>query len=403
MRDKERIWYREIKRKRVRTMRVFVFIIIFISFFDLFTQLPIMTPLATSLGATPFITGLAVGMYSFSNTIGNVGSGFLTDKKGPTVILVSGLFLTAAALLVYNFAVNAWVLLIIRFFHGLTAGLIVPAAFTYLANSGAKDKQGQGAALTGACVGLAAVVGPAFSGIVASKTSEITVLTVTAGLMLTFGILAFIFLRSRTSQPTSKSKKDPVSVRSFFQNPLILKAFMGAFFLMFSQGVLAYMLPLKVEGLGHDTQTSGLLLSTFGIVAILIFVLPSNRLFDAIKPIKTLTFGMAVMGASLLVLSNIENIPLLFVMMGLYGVGFAFLFPSLNSLLINATKESHRGKAYGYFYAFFSIGVVVGSSLTGLLKLTANQGFILTGIMLIMTAILFLIKNEQSHSTNMTK
>ena len=62
-----------------------------------------------------------------------------------------------------------------------------------------------------------------------------------------------------------------------------MKAFLGAFFLMFSQGVLAYMLPLKVMELGHDTQTSGLLLSTFGIVAILVFVLPINNVFDIIK------------------------------------------------------------------------------------------------------------------------
>lgn len=64
-------------------MRGFVYLIVFFSFFDLFSQLPVMSPFALSLGATPFLVGLAVGMYSFSNTIGNVISGFMTDKRGP--------------------------------------------------------------------------------------------------------------------------------------------------------------------------------------------------------------------------------------------------------------------------------------------------------------------------------
>ena len=53
----------------------------------------------------------------------------------------------------------------------------------------------------------------------------------------------------------------------------------------------------------------------------------------------------------------------------IYGIGFAFLFPSINSLLIDSTSAEFRGKAYGYFYAFFSIGAVAGSGLIGFLEL----------------------------------
>lgn len=376
-------------------MRVFVYIIVFFSFFDLFTQLPIMTPLATSLGATPLLAGLAVGMYSFSNTIGNVASGFLTDKKGPFLILVAGLFSSGLMLFSYHLADNAWTLLFVRFLHGLTAGLIVPAAFTYLANSITENKKGKGSALSGAFVGLAAVIGPAFSGILSSKTNEVTVLTVTAVALIILGILSFIFLRSKVvTRKEDKQPKDNLTVRTFFQNSLMIKAFSGAFFLMFSQGVLAYMLPLKVVDLGQDTQTSGLLLSTFGIVAILIFVLPTNNVFDRVKPVKTVTFGMGMMGISLLLISLASSIPFMYIIMGLYGIGFAFLFPSLNSILIEATEETNRGKAYGYFYAFFSFGVVIGSGITGLLELSANGGFMLAGILLVVVAAVILLKRD---------
>ncbi|MDQ0216454.1 MFS family permease [Oikeobacillus pervagus] len=383
-------------------MRIFIYIIIFFSFFDLFSQLPIMSPLAKSLGATPFLIGLTVGMYSFSNTIGNVLSGFLTDKKGSYRLLVSGLLFTGMALSFYQLAMDAWTLLIIRFIHGLTAGLIVPAAFTYLANMTGKDKKGKTSAISGAFVGLAAIIGPAFSGILASQTNESTVLTITAIPIFLLGILAFFFLRSTVISTSKADEGKRLPVRALFQNTSIMKSFFGAFFLMFSQGVLAYMLPLKVMDLGRDTQTSGTLLSTFGIVAVLVFLLPINQLFDRVKPIKTLTFGMSVMGVSLIFISFSTNVLLLYFIMGLYGIGFAFLFPSLNSLLIESTEQENRGKAYGYFYAFFSIGVVIGSSFTGLLRLTANGGFLYTGVLLAIVSfvMLFFKKQERSYLKN---
>lgn len=375
-------------------MRIFVYIIIFFSFFDLFSQLPIMTPLAGSLGATPFVTGLVVGMFSFSNMIGNIVSGFLTDKKGPFLILLAGLLLTSASLFLYQLAFDPLLLLFVRFIHGLHAGLIVPAAFTFMANTAVKSEKGKGVALSGAFIGLAAILGPAFSGILASRTTEVTVLQVTGIAILVLGILAFFILRKKNlaSSPAFQKTKSPVHQLSL-RGP-ILKAFVGAFFLMFSQGVLAYMLPLKVEALGNDAQTSGMLLSTFGVVAVLIFILPTNRLFDHLKPINTLAFGMLTMAISMICISFFESLSLLFVFMALYGIGFAFLFPSINSLLIESTTDKNRGKAYGYFYAFFSIGVVAGSGITGLLELSANGGFLFTGILLcIATAFIKLIKN----------
>lgn len=356
-----------------------------------------MSPFAASLGATPFITGLVVGMYSFSNTIGNIISGFLTDKKGPFYILIFGLFASGISLFLYQLVSEPMGLLFIRFVHGLVAGFIVPAAFTYSANQTAQEKRGKGVALSGAFVGLAAIVGPAMSGIVASKKSEVFVLGITGTIMLILSVLSIFLLRSIAIKKKEEAKTvtSNVTIRDFFKRSGLVKAFAGAFFLMFSQGVLAYMLPLKVIHLGFDSKVSGLLLSTFGLVAILVFILPTNRIFDRVNPVKTLAFGMALMGISMLLLGQTETLQIMYVWMGLYGIGFAFLFPSINSLLIDSTESSYRGKAYGYFYAFFSIGVVVGSSVTGLLELTANGGFLLTGVVLLITAALSIFINKR--------
>lgn len=63
-----------------------IYSIVFFAFFDLFAQLPVMSTFATSVGATPFIAGLVIAIYSLSNTFGNILSGIWTDRIGPIVI-----------------------------------------------------------------------------------------------------------------------------------------------------------------------------------------------------------------------------------------------------------------------------------------------------------------------------
>ena len=382
-------------------MRNFVYLIIFISFFDLFSQLPIMSPYADSLNATPFVIGLVVGIYSFSNMFGNIISGFMTDKRGPFLILVFGLFAASISLLLYYAITDPISLLAVRFVHGFMEGLIVPAAFTFLANRTEGSKRGKNVAISGAFVGLAAIIGPAYGGIVAAKTSPAFVMAINGVLMFIIAIIAFFVLRTFKFVPKKKAPENQARVRhvrQLFRSPKMVRSFAGAFFLMFSQGVLALVLPLKVVALGFDAKSSGMLLSIFGITAVLIFLLPINRIFDHIRPIITLAFGMSMMGLSMLLLSQLEVLNYLYIAMILYGIGFAFLFPSINSLLIDASTPEFRGKAYGYFYGFFSIGTVAGSSVIGFLDLKFSGSFMLTGILLIVVALISLIGNTKKDS-----
>ncbi|MGZ9583183.1 MFS transporter [Paenibacillus marinisediminis] len=376
-----------------------VYSIVFFSFFDLFSQLPIMSTFATSVGASSFIVGFVIGLYSLSNTLGNIISGIMTDKVGPFKMLMVGLLLSSSALLLYQFVEQPLFLIIVRIIHGFVAGLIVPAAFTFSANTTVNDQQGKKVAFTGTFVGLAAIIGPAFSGIMASKISVPFVFNSVAAMGFILTILSAIFLRKYKISKKTKETSVNQSFGSIF-NAGVLKAYAGAFFLMFSQGVIAYLLPLHVQALGYDSRLSGTLMSTFGIIAVLIFVLPTNRIFDRVASFKTMAIGIALMGISQLLISQSTTTLALYIVLGLYGVGFAFLFPSINTMLIKATPSELRGKAYGYFYAFFSLGVVAGSSVLGWLPFNITEGFIFTGIILLLFAAFVVFSERRDVALN---
>ncbi|WP_342344827.1 MFS transporter, partial [Thermobacillus xylanilyticus] len=82
-------------------------------------------------------------------------------------------------------------------------------------------------------------------------------------------------------------------------------------------------------------------------------------------------------------LGHSTSMAVLVAVMTLYGLGFALLFPAMNTLLIHGTTETNRGQAYGWFYALFSAGTVAGSSGIGLVPLPVAGQFIVTGCVML--------------------
>ncbi|MDF2035524.1 MFS transporter [Cytobacillus oceanisediminis] len=365
-------------------MKFLIYFIVIAAFIDTFSQLPIMSPFAKTFDSSPAFVGLIVGMYSFSNMIGNILAGYWIDKSGAKKVLVSGLSLTGMILVLYAFAETPMHLITVRFFHGLFGGFLVPAAFTVIAR-GKSHKQGKKMAVSGAAVGCSAIIGPAFGAVIASNYSINWVFLIIAATMITSAILAFVFLPSGNLKKVKEESSHSEKMLPLLKNPMLAASYLGAFSLMFAQGALAYLLPLQVEALQFDSIFSGILLSTFGITAILIFLLPINKIFDKYKHHNSMLAGMLIIGMALILLSSASSLAFMFLCMVLYGIGFALLFPSINALIASHTTEKTRGKAFGLFYAFFSLGVVAGSTLLGLLGVTFNIGFLIAAALLLLT------------------
>ncbi len=78
---------------------------------------------------------------------------------------------------------------------------------------------------------------------------------------------------------------------SFSLTKPLLYSYISIFLLLFTLGILTFALPLKVDELHLNTELTGPLLSVFGIVAILIFILPTNSLFDSLRKTQLMTMG----------------------------------------------------------------------------------------------------------------
>lgn len=345
-------------------MNKMLYFIIIVSFLDTFIQLPIITPYALELGSSHILAGGIVAVYSLTNMIGNVVGGHWIDRFGRKKMLFIGMLSAAFILLLYPFAQTGGELFVVRLLHGLAGGLLIPAAFAYVGDQSSKRTRGKSMALTGACIGTAAIIGPAIGGIMAARSQIDYVFYLVAGLFFVATILLLLFVK----ESFTTGERKGVSIKHFIpllKHPLLLQASLAAFALMVSNGTLAFALPLKVADMGLDSETTGMLLSTFGIVALIVFLTPLNRMYDRFSPITLVVIGLSFISFVHILLNFTTNYVVSFLLMVVYGFGFAFVFPSMNRIVADASSKLDRGKAYGIFYAFFSLGSVAGSFMSG--------------------------------------
>ncbi|WP_338021897.1 MFS transporter [Amphibacillus cookii] len=247
--------------------------------------------------------------------------------------------------------------IIIRLF-----GMLGMSTFTLIGDHTKANKAGKAMAFSGATIGLSALIGPAFGGAMAARAQIETVFMIVAGLFALTGVLSIWFV----SESYKKSERGQVQLKDLsrlLRNRPLIQASIAAFSLMMSNGTLSFPLPLHLESVGFTTSITGGLMSLFAGVALIIFLTPLNKIYNKHDPMSLVTTGLLFITIALLFLSQVATLTYLGLAMVIYGIGFAFVFPSMNQLVTLISTQKERGKAYGIFYAPFSLGAVAGSSL----------------------------------------
>src|SRR5690625_920224 len=104
---------------------------------------------------------------------------------------------------------------------------------------------------------------------------------------------------------------------------------------------------------------------------------------------------IVLVSVSLILFSYTSSYMSSFIAMAIYGLGFAFVFPSMNQIVSEASSKVDRGKAYGIFYAFFSLGAVAGSFISGTVAEVLGLPFLVSAAIMLGSAfVLWIISRK---------
>lgn len=371
---------------------IWLYLFLFLAFFDLHAQYPILTPFALSLGAGPAFIGWMMGMYSLTHLPGNLLAGNLIDRRGSRRYIVFSLTAAGIILLIQAQATQPWHLLVLRAASGFALAFLSPACMTLLASL-SRDPVTQGKYMSGNGIihTLASVVSPAAGAYIVTHAGYSGTFGALGWLLIATGLLAYFSLprhraeeRERPLHAAALAPAFSPNAGSGQQDSVSIRYYLLPFFISCAQGVLFFELPLAQEGSGGGMLSTGVLLSLLSLGALSTLSL----LFLArLEPEGRIAVGLLGMALCFFTLAAFPLLPqgaVLFVM----GAAKGILLPAVASLFILLGGPGRLGRTFSRQSIAMSLGAFAGPVAAGQLRGTVSPYFI--AFLLLMTALLLL-------------
>ncbi|CAH8769126.1 MFS transporter [Paenibacillus dendritiformis] len=367
---------------------LWLYLFLFVAFFDLHAQYPILTPFAISIGAAPSFIGLMMGMYSFTHLPGNLLAGYGIDRFGSRIFIVFSLIGAGIIMILQAHVVNPWELLVLRSISGFVLAFLSPACLSLLARM-ARDHVHQGKLMAGNGLihTLASVVSPAAGAYLVAKIGFGMAFQALGIMLLIVGVLAWFFIRDIAqdavsltpqaegipSQPLKEPESAPVPWRFYFM-PLAISL---------SQGILFFELPLMADAL-ESIMRAGILFSAVSLGALFTLSLlflnhyqPYTRTWMGAFALALLFFGLAIHWP----------VPLLATLF-LIGMTKGIILPAMSSHLILLSGGTRFGKIFSILAIASSIGSFLGPMIAGQIRDTISPYFIAFVVLMIAVTLL---------------
>jgi len=339
---------------------MWLYLFIFVAFFDLHAQFPMLTPFAISLGAAPSFIGFIMGIYSLTHLPGNLLAGYSVDRFGSKPFIVLSLIAAGILLIAQGHVQNPWQLLAVRSVSGFVLAFLSPACLALLAKL-ARDKVHQSKLMSGNGLvhTLASVVSPAAGALLVAKFGFTSAFVALGWGLIVTGVLAAFGVKERGAVPSTAPKLQPGGAPPekgrlpwlFYGVPLALSC---------SQGILFFELPLLAESRTSVVET-GIL---FSLVSIGALVTLAMVFLNHTPPLLRTTFGALALALVFFGLAMRWPVPLP-VSLLLIGMAKGIIFPALAALLASITDAGKYGRVFSVLSIAFSLGAFFGPIVAG--------------------------------------
>jgi predicted MFS family arabinose efflux permease len=335
----------------------------------LFMILPVFALYAEGLAhVTPFLVGLAIGIYGLTQALLQIPLGMLSDRVGRKPVMVAGLLVFAAGSVVAALSESIYGVVLGRALQG--AGAIAAVVLALAADLTREEHRTKVMAIIGLTIGVsfsvALVAGPVLDRWVG--VSGIFWLTALLA-VVAIGITLLLVPTPVSVRLHRDTEAVPGSFGSVLRDPQLLRLDAGIFVLHMVLTANFVVLPLLLrDGLGLDAALHWriylpvLLLGFFAMVPFIIYAEKRRRM----KPV--FVGAIAVLGVAQLALAaNGGSLVWLVAALLVFFAAFNLLEASLPSLIAKMAPPDRKGTAMGVYSSTQFLGIFVGGALGGAL------------------------------------
>jgi MFS family permease len=303
--------------------------------------------------------------------------GRLSDRIGRRPVLIVGL--AGSTLFYFLFGVSAaWRSLTGLFLTRIGAGIAgatISTAQAYIADSTTLQTRAKGMALIGAAFGLGFTLGPLIGAAALIFTQDEKLVGTSpwpgyaAAILSGIALLLAIFLLPESRRPGTHSAErkllDREAWHAAFATPTIAPLLLTSFISVVAFGGFETTLSLLLKGQPFNLKLPGILLYFAYIGVVLTFAqgVLVRRLAGRISEIKLATVGgiVTILGFALLVwASSSGNLTILRIASGVEVIGFAFITPTLQSLISRRSDPEQQGRILGISQSVSALARIAG-------------------------------------------
>jgi len=287
---------------------------------------PLIPVFAVELGATGLLVGLIIASFNIARVIFSPFVGRISDKWGRKNFIVAGLIAYAGISFLYVISVNAQMLIIIRFFHGLASLFVVPIAMALAADIAPKQKLGLYMGTLNMAVMLGVGAGPALGGIIREQFG-MNAAFYTMGVLTIFTcLLVVLCIPADKAGFRGKGRQPVTSVKKILAQRPVLGIFIMRFFAACGQGTVYSFLPILALQLHLTSAQVGLIL-TANVFLIAFLQRFSGRLADQFNPKNLVIAGTFASGLTVFGMPFMEGFGMILLLNIFMGMANGLAFP----------------------------------------------------------------------------
>ena len=330
----------------------------------LFMLFPVMSVYASEYdNSTPFLVGMAIGIYGLTQAIFQIPFGYLSDRFGRKPILIIGLLIFFIGSVIAANTSNILLVVIGRAFQG--GGAISAVLMAFLADSVNEENRAKANAFVGFQIGVAFMLSLLIGPIISAKV----------GLQGLFWSIAFlsvlamlIVLSLKHSPPVIYYK---LSLRAF--KDIMTKELIAIDFSVFSLHLILaagfIVMPIlivenQIVSMSDNWHLylPAMVLSFLGMLPLIVI----SEKFQKTKYILMLSILLLIV-SQLLFLNTNYNFSLFLATLTIFFIAFNSIEALLPSLLSRKASSEKRGLAMGVFSTSQFLGTFFGGAIGGLI------------------------------------
>ena len=342
---------------------VLAFFAQFTSSFVFYILIPTLPIYLSRSGSTEVETGVLIGIFFFSSLVLRPFVGKALLRIPEKTFMMVGALLYVFSSVTYLFAPPFWPFLIVRVLHGIGFAFIHTSAFTLVVNISSEAHRGQTLGYFSLAMTLSSALAPSIGVSLINHFSFSLLFLVCLGLSL-----CSLSIMNQLGRRQIVPSQDPSIEKGFFLDRKAIPSSIINALTLFMWGALAAFFPLYA--IRHGVTNPGLFFTTIAIMLLLGRVLGGKTL-DLYRKERIILLCLFTCIISMAILAFSKTLPLFILVAVIWGLGNAFLMPSLVPYTLDRAGSS-PGPVMGTFTAISDLGLSLGPVTMGIVVQTAG-------------------------------